>query len=444
VRERLETFLAHTRSRDQPAPRFVEPEFRAYLRCGVLAHWRVRRAGSRDCSSRAPMATTTPSPATARPALASDRLEERPDGDLALRLKTRWRDGTTHVLMEPHELLERLLPLIPPPRAHQVRYHGVLAPCASARGPSRRLARPRLDRCTTRALSKCFALHAGPLAAGAPRGQRSDMTFIATDLTPRIGSEIRADLATLMSGSKAQEIRRLLEERGVAAFREINLSDEQQVAFTKTLGQIVDEGENNIYKITMDPAENAQAEYLKGAFYWHIDGTMSDVPILASIMSSRRLSPTGGQTEFSNTYAAYDDLPESEKKALEKLKVVHMLEVTQRYVNPEPTYAELRAWQKLLPRTLPLVWKHRSGRKSLVLGSTASHVEEMDLREGWALLTRLREWATQPQFVYRHEWKLGDLVIWDNTGTMHRALPYPLDSGRLMHRTKLHGEEPFV
>jgi hypothetical protein len=68
-----------------------------------------------------------------RPPLASDRLEERPDGRLALRLKTRWRDGTTHILMEPQELLERLVPLIPPPRAHQVRYHGVLAPCASAR-----------------------------------------------------------------------------------------------------------------------------------------------------------------------------------------------------------------------------------------------------------------------------------------------------------------------
>jgi hypothetical protein len=68
----------------------------------------------------------------ARPALASDRLEERPDGGLALRLKTRWRDGTTHILMEPHELLERLVPLIPPPRAHQVRYHGL---CAAAHNP---------------------------------------------------------------------------------------------------------------------------------------------------------------------------------------------------------------------------------------------------------------------------------------------------------------------
>jgi alpha-ketoglutarate-dependent taurine dioxygenase len=268
--------------------------------------------------------------------------------------------------------------------------------------------------------------------------------FTAVDLTPRIGSEIRTDVATLLSGSEAPELRRLLEERGVVAFREIGLTDAEQVAFTKTLGQIVDEGENNIYKITMDTTENAQAEYLKGAFFWHIDGTMSEVPILASIMSGHRVSPTGGETEFSNTYAAYDDLPESEKKALEKLRVVHMLEVSQRYWHPEPTWAELRAWQRMPPRTLPLVWKHRSGRKSLVLGCTASHVEGMELREGWALLTRLREWATRPEFVYRHTWTVGDLVAWDNTGTMHRAMPYPLDSGRLMHRTKLHGEEPFA
>lgn len=268
-------------------------------------------------------------------------------------------------------------------------------------------------------------------------------TLNVINLTPRIGSEIRADVGTLLSGAYGAEIRALLESRGVIAFREINLTDQQQVAFTKTLGAIVDEGENNIYKITMDPTENDKAEYLKGAFFWHIDGTMSDTPILASIMSARRLAPTGGDTLFSNTYAAYDDLPESEKKALEKLKVVHMLEVSQRYVTPEPSYAVLQDWQRYQPHTLPLVWTHRSGRKSLVLGSTASHVEGMELREGWALLTRLRDYATQPQFVYQHRWKIGDMVIWDNTGTMHRATPYALDSGRMMHRTKLHGEESF-
>jgi alpha-ketoglutarate-dependent taurine dioxygenase len=262
-------------------------------------------------------------------------------------------------------------------------------------------------------------------------------------LAPKIGTEIRAEVAELLSGDHAGQIRELLEERGVIAFPRLNLTDQQQVDFTKTLGAIVDEGVNNIYKITMDPGENSQAEYLRGAFYWHIDGTMSDIPILASIMSARRLAPAGGETEFSNTYAAYDELSASDKEKLDKLKVVHSFEATQRYVKPEPTYQELQEWQRRGKNVLPLVWKHRSGRKSLVLGSTASHVEGMTPEQSSDLLCRLRDYATQPRFVYRHAWTIGDLVIWDNTGTMHRALPYAFDSGRMMHRTKLQGEESF-
>lgn len=261
------------------------------------------------------------------------------------------------------------------------------------------------------------------------------------DISPRIGSEIKAGVETLLSGSVGRQLRSLLEERGVIVFRKIDLTDEQQVAFTKTLGPITDE---KIFKISMDPRETPVVEYVKGAFYWHIDGTMSDVPIFASVMSGRRLSPVGGQTEFANTYAAYDDLPLSEKQSLEQLKVVHMFEAAQRYVRPEPSYAELQAWQQFQPKVLSLVWTYRSGRKSLVLGSTASHVEGVPLRDGWSLLTRLREYATQAQFTYRHDWSVGDMIVWDNTGTMHRALPYPMDSGRMMHRTTVAGEEPFA
>jgi alpha-ketoglutarate-dependent taurine dioxygenase len=270
------------------------------------------------------------------------------------------------------------------------------------------------------------------------------MRLATADLTPVIGSEIKTDVATLLSGVYGTDIRSLLEERGVVAFRELHLTDAQQVAFARTLGTIVDEGENNIYKITMDPTENAAAEYLKGSFYWHIDGTLQKTPVFASLLSCWRLSPIGGQTEFSNTYAAYDALPDREKKALGTLRVVHSQEAAQRYVTPEPSYAELRVWRTRTPQhTLPLVWRHRSGRKSLVLGCTAAYVEGMSWEDSGDLLCRLRDHATQPEFVYRHEWKLGDLVMWDNTGTMHRALPYPLDSGRMMHRTKLQGEEPF-
>ena len=264
------------------------------------------------------------------------------------------------------------------------------------------------------------------------------------DLTQRIATEIKTDVATLLSGKLGGEIRALLEQRGVIVIREINLTDEQQVAFTATLGSVVQSGQGAITRITMDPTENDKAGYLRGAFFWHIDGTMQQVPILASTLSSRRLSAVGGETEFCNTYAAYDDLPDQDKAAFDKIRVVHTLEASQRYVYPEPTYEMLQGWHRSADNELPLVWKHRSGRKSLVLGSTASHVLGMDRRSGAALLCRLREWATRPQFVYQHRWKIGDLVMWDNTGTMHRALEYPLDSGRMMHRTTLQGEEPFA
>ena len=279
----------------------------------------------------------------------------------------------------------------------------------------------------------------------------STMTrFDVTDVTPRIGCRIETDKATLLNGSKVKEIRELMEKRGVVVFPEINLTDEEQIAFTHTLGVFAHEegegmaGKDAVYPITMDERINPIASYLKGAFYWHIDGTMSEKPILASIMSGRRLAPTGGETEFCNTYAAWDDLPEDEKQTLEGLQVVHAMWRSQLYWHPEPSYELLQQWMARGKNTLPLVWKHRSGRKSLVLGATALQVVGMDIAESEALLVRLRTWATQPQFVYRHTWKLGDMVIWENTGTMHRALAYDHDSGRLMHRTKLEGEEAFA
>jgi alpha-ketoglutarate-dependent taurine dioxygenase len=271
-----------------------------------------------------------------------------------------------------------------------------------------------------------------------------------TDVAPKIGTAIRTDKDTLLSGARAQDIREIMERRGVIVFPEIHLTDEEQIAFTHTLGTFAHEegeggkgGKDSVYPITMDETINPIASYLKGAFFWHIDGTMSDKPILASIMSARALAPVGGETDFCNTYAAWDDLPEDEKAAVEGLQVVHAMWRSQLYWRPEPSFAELQQWMGRGTNTLPLVWKHRSGRKSLVLGATALQVEGMGIMESEALLVKLRDWATQPQFSYRHTWSLGDMVLWDNTGTMHRALPYDHKSGRLMHRTKLEGEEAF-
>lgn len=265
-----------------------------------------------------------------------------------------------------------------------------------------------------------------------------------TDLTPRVGSLVDTDLPTLLSGRHADQLRELLEQRSVVAIRGIELDDEQQVAFARTLGEVESSVVGDIYKVTFDKRENpVGAAINRATFFWHIDRTDLDVPTYASILSAKVLSPTGGQTEFVNTYAAYDDLPDDEKHRLEHLEVLHCMETAFLEAFPDPTDKQLAAWAQMPRKVHPLVWRHRSGRRSLVLSNSATAVVGMDEDESRALLDRLLAWATQPQFVYVHEWQVDDLVIWNNTGAMHRVREYDPGHGRRLHRTTLLGDEPF-
>lgn len=269
------------------------------------------------------------------------------------------------------------------------------------------------------------------------------MSFKSTDLKELIGSEVHADVASLLTPEAGKELRELLVKRGVLVFKKLNLTEEQQVELATLMGSVREEGEKGIYKISLDKNANARAEYLKGSFLWHMDGTHDSIPVFASLLTGVKLSPIGGQTEFANSYAAYEALPEETRERIEGLRVVHSVETSMRRAEIERTEENVAYWQSLPVRTHSLVWTHKSGRKSLVIGCHASHVEGMDREEGEALIRELIEWTTQPRFVYRHEWSPGDLLIWDNTGVLHRAEPYPLDSGREMNRTTLIGEEAF-
>jgi alpha-ketoglutarate-dependent taurine dioxygenase len=160
----------------------------------------------------------------------------------------------------------------------------------------------------------------------------------------------------------------------------------------------------------------------------------------ATLLSARKISEAGGQTEFANLFAAYEGLPEDEKAAIDDLRVVHSVYSSVRPllsfdVTPENWGGPPNAKEH------PLVWKHSSGRKSLVLGTHAESVVGMTLPEGRALLARLLEWAGQPDYTYRHHWTVGDFVVWNNTAALHRVLPYDKSSGRMMHRTSIAGVE---
>ena len=264
---------------------------------------------------------------------------------------------------------------------------------------------------------------------------------------PKVGSKVTIDKADFLSGKYAEEIQALLVERSALHFPGLFLEDQEQVTFARTIGEIVKQGEDQeLQYITMDSKISSVADYTRGAFYWHIDGANDPYPAKATMLSARVLAEegAGGDTLVANTYASYADLPPERKRALEGIKVRHALEATQRYVNPTPSADELRRWQSRASQTHPLVWHHRHGRPSLLLGATSFYVEGMELAEGNLLLAELMDWATQDEYIYRHKWSEGDFLLFDNTGAMHRADWYPLDSKRLMRRTTLHGEEPVL
>ena len=267
-------------------------------------------------------------------------------------------------------------------------------------------------------------------------------------IKPKIGSRILNTKDELLSGELSAEINALLEERGVLVFKRLGLSEEEQITFTHQLGgnatEIGVDG-GAIFSISLDKGEHHRSviEYLKGSLFWHIDGTMNPVPVRASILTSKVLPTWGGNTEFANCYAAYDDLSQETKNKIDDLRVVHALWVSQLYHTPEPTIEQLDDWMSKGSQELPLVWHHETGRKSLVLGNTARNVVGKDLEESARILHGLRQFATSEPYHYAHEWEVGDTVMWDNTGTLHRAMPYDPDCGRLLKRTILLGHEPF-
>lgn len=264
---------------------------------------------------------------------------------------------------------------------------------------------------------------------------------------PKVGSVVTVDKADFLNGKHAMEIAALLVERSALVFPGMHLSDEEQLQFARTIGEVhLVGGDQELQNISMDPTVNRTADYTRGAFFWHIDGANDPAPAKATMLSARTLPEAGegGGTSVANTYASYADLPAARKRELEGIRVRHALEASQRYINPAPSLAELKRWREYPSRTHPLVWHHAHGRPSLLLGNTCFYVEDMELAEGNLLLCEMMEWSTQDEYVFTHQWSEGDFLLFDNTGAMHRAEAYPLDSKRLMRRTTLVGEEPVV
>lgn len=269
-----------------------------------------------------------------------------------------------------------------------------------------------------------------------------------TPINSAIGIEITGFAGNLLvDENAAAESRKLLDKHGVVVFRAAHIDDASLVALSRLLGNVViapmggQEAHPEISAISLDPAKTVLASYNQGTFHWHIDGATDEIPQKATLLTALEVSEEGGDTEFANTYAAYDALSPEDKAEFADLQVVHSFAAAQRLANPEPTDKQKAAWDRVATRVHPLVWTRSTGRKSLLLGATASHVLGWPEDKSRELLDRLLDWSTQPRFSLRHHWTPGDLVLWDNTGMLHRAVPYAATSRRLMHRTTLIGEE---
>ena len=249
------------------------------------------------------------------------------------------------------------------------------------------------------------------------------------------------ELASLTDADSYDEIRAGIDEFAVLVFRNQFWSDAEHLEFAKRLdGELHTKlGINALTKNRFgndalgdisnldesgDPlkSDDRRRMYGLGNRLWHTDASFESPPGRYSILSAKRLPPVDADTEFADMRTAYDALGDDEKARLEGLHAHHSIAHSRQILGFEFSSSEadaLRGAVQPLVRRLP-----RSGRRSLYLASHASRIVEWPVPEGRLLLRDLVEHATQPRFVYRHRWREGDLVIWDNRATMHRARPF--------------------
>ena len=268
----------------------------------------------------------------------------------------------------------------------------------------------------------------------------------------RIGNTFAAEIHGLdlrlgIDAGLAAEIDYALAGQGVLVFRHQRLDDDSQQAFIEKFGppvvtnfKEIASGHPHFYDVgTVDSegkpidAQSIKGQYLLANQLWHTDGSQNQPPIRVTALHARVLPPVPPPTEYADMRAAWDDLPQQMKAEIDNLLVEHSIYWSRSKIGmtmddfSEETKAARQPVQHPLVRTHAL-----NGLKSLYLASHASHVIGWPLEKGRALIDELTEHATQRKYVYAHQWQADDLVMWDDTWTMHRSTPYTEKHPRMM------------
>jgi|SRR5580700_1152486 alpha-ketoglutarate-dependent 2,4-dichlorophenoxyacetate dioxygenase len=276
-----------------------------------------------------------------------------------------------------------------------------------------------------------------------------------------VGEVSGVDLRQSLSCDGVAAIDGGMDRYAVLVFHDQNITDEQQIAFTRNFGEIensaggnvtqphekrLDSLMNDVSNLGHDnrplPRDDRRRLFNLGNQLWHSDSSFRAIPAKYSLLSARTVATKGGNTEFADMRAAYDALDNETNALVEDLVCEHSLLYSRGLLGFEATPEEramFRPVRQRLVRTHPV-----TGRKSLYLASHAGTIVGWPMPEARALLRDLTEHATQPQFVYVHKWRQYDLVIWDNRQVMHRVRRFDESEVRDMRRTTVAGDAPTV
>jgi alpha-ketoglutarate-dependent 2,4-dichlorophenoxyacetate dioxygenase len=270
------------------------------------------------------------------------------------------------------------------------------------------------------------------------------------------------DMTRPLSPDEVAAIHAGMDRYAVLVFHDQMIDDEQQLAFTRSLGEIEHAIGTSLrgpdeYRLPTTFADVSNLDknnktfarddrrrlFAIGNRLWHSDSSFKVVPAKYSLLHARSIPSKGGNTEFAYMVAAYDALDDETKAEIEDLICEHSQIFSRQQLGffdlSDEERERFKPVRQCMVRTHPV-----TKRRSLYLASHAGSILGWPIPEARAFLRDLIEHATQREFVYKHQWRLGDLVMWDNRQTMHRARPFPVNEPRDMRRTTLAGDGPTV
>ena len=278
-------------------------------------------------------------------------------------------------------------------------------------------------------------------------------SFSCKSLHPLFAAEVEGvDLRAAVDGLLAAEVEAAMDRYAVLVFRGQELDESQQMAFTRTLGPIdmgllkvlqpksrfeeaglIDISNVDVQSRIRDPDDSKLVAMLANQL-WHSDSSFKQPAAKYSLLLARVVTENGGDTEFADMRAAYDALPQDMVAEIEDLIAEHSAFHSRSQLDDaQYTEADLAQFP---PVQWPVVRVHPgSKRKSLYIGVHAERIIGRPVPEGRLLLAELLEHATQREFVYRHKWRSGDFVIWDNRAVLHRGRHYDLSKRRELRRS---------